>query len=183
MRQENYPATLDGPAPPGVQEDVHARNAAGLLVRAMMDAEVDHLCGVPDSGLQAFMAEARTHWRLQYAPREDVAVGSSIGAAVAGRRAAVFMKNAGLGTSLDALLSGVRAARLPLLLVVGWAGVAEDTLAHHVVMGAVTLPLLSAVGIPWLLLERSHAVSAADISTFVRAGFECAEIRAVVVQP
>lgn len=120
-----------------------AVTVADVLGRIGVEAAV----GVPDSQLSAVLATLAGRMPLEFTLREDVAVAVAVGAGLAGRRYAVFMKNAGLGTCMDAIVSLSIAAEVPVVLVVGWAGAGTDTLPHHVVMGRRTPSLLDAAGV------------------------------------
>lgn len=152
----------------------------GVLVGAIRSAGVDYVIGVPDSGLAGVLNHLEVHLQLRYAPREDVAVAAAAGAYLGGLKPLVFMKNAGLGTSLDALMSLARACRVPMVLIIRCAGVGLDTLAHHVVMGTRTIPLLDAAGIDWRQLDGATTESIAE---FIKAAFVQREIRALLVSP
>lgn len=86
------------------------------------------------------------------AVREDVAVGISAGSALAGRKAAVWMQNSGLGVSANALASLVQLYEIPMLLVVSWRGCGPDA-PEHVLTGGITPDLLGLLGIPFLELD------------------------------
>jgi sulfopyruvate decarboxylase subunit alpha len=145
---------------------------------------VEFAIGVADSQLSDVLAAIAKQVPLLFAAREDAAVAFAVGMELAGRRSAVFMKNAGLGTSLDSLISLAIAAEVPVLLVVGWAGSGRDTLAHHVVMGDRTIALLAAAGIEHDVVRRSG--SPGDVTAFsARAASAARRHRpyALVVEP
>jgi sulfopyruvate decarboxylase TPP-binding subunit len=116
----------------------------------LLTVGVDAAVGVPDTILAGVFA--RLSVPVFTAPREDVAVAAAVGLELGGRRPVLFMKNAGLLTCGDALLSLARDCRVGLLLVVGWAGIGDDQLPHHTVTGAVTVPFLDALRIPWRMI-------------------------------
>ena len=151
-----------------------------VLVDAVRGAGLDYIIGVPDSGLAEVLADLERHLLLRYVPREDVAVAAATGAYLGGLKPLVFMKNAGLGTSLDALMSLTRASQVPMMLMIGWAGVGADTLPHHVVMGARTTSLLDAAAIRWRQIADGSRQSIAE---FIRGAFLEREIRALLVTP
>lgn len=76
--------------------------------------------GVPDFRLAPLIATVPTD-RMVTAPREDLAVGAAFGATLAGGRAICYMKDAGLGHCIDALLTSFREADLPIHLLVSTA--------------------------------------------------------------
>lgn len=131
----------------GTATPLHGTAAGGTVVSVLVEIGVRRAVGVPDSQLAGVLAAVSRRLPVTFAAREDVAVAMAVGAGLAGEHFAVFMKNAGLGTSLDAIISLAAGAEVPLTLVVGWAGAGSDTLPHHVVMGCRTVPLLTAAGV------------------------------------
>jgi sulfopyruvate decarboxylase TPP-binding subunit len=95
----------------------------------------DYAIGVPDTTLAALMSRLAAVIPVHAAPREDAAVAVGCGLRLGGRLPLVYMKNAGLLTCGDALLSLGRDIGCGLLLLIGWAGSGSDTLPHHVVSG------------------------------------------------
>src|SRR2546421_3373754 len=89
---------------------------------------LDIAVGVPDSQLSALMTAVASSMPVHVAPREDVAVGVACGLTLGGRRPFVYLKNAGLFTCGDALLSLARDVGVATVLVVGWAGTGDDRL-------------------------------------------------------
>lgn len=119
------------------------RSLAGKLIAAGFGVAV----GVPDSGLCEVVRELSESIPVHYTPREDTAVAFACGLSVGSRRPLVFMKNAGLFTAGDALVSLAEDLGLGLCLLVGWAGSGSDRLPHHRVTGDRTLRFLDALGI------------------------------------
>jgi sulfopyruvate decarboxylase TPP-binding subunit len=103
------------------------------------------------------------------APREDVAVSVACGLTLGGSHPLVYLKNAGLLTCGDALLSLARDVGIGLFLLVGWAGSHDDRLPHHVVSGEVTQPYLDALGIPWNVASADHVDEIARVALQCRA--------------
>src|SRR5262245_6705535 len=111
---------------------------------------LDFFAGVPCSIIEDLIAVLERHPRLPYvaAVREDVAVGLAAGAFLGGKRPAVLMQNSGLGTSLNALAPLGLMYGLPSLLVVTWRGHGGRDAPEHILMGAISPPLLDLLGIP-----------------------------------
>ena len=121
---------------------------------------VDFFTGVPDSLLKDFCAYVTDHTpcgRHIIAANEGAAVGIAAGHYMAsGRLPLVYMQNSGLGNTLNPLLSlmGVKVYALPVLLMIGWRGEpgGKDE-PQHVKQGEVTLDLLEAMQIPYVVLS------------------------------
>ena len=123
-----------------------------ILSRLLLGLGFDCAVGVPDSHLTALMEQVERSIPVYIAPREDVAVAAACGLTLGGSRPLLYMKNAGLFTCGDALLSLARDMEIGLCLLVGWAGVCTDNRPHHVVSGERTTPFLDSLGICWRAL-------------------------------
>lgn len=138
----------------------------------------DVAVGVPDSHLSALMTRVASSMPVYIAPREDVAVGVACGLTLGGRRPFVYMKNAGLFTCGDALLSLARDLGVNVFLLIGWAGAGTDRLPHHVVTGRRTVPFLRTLGISYRTVSLNTAVNASSMRRWQarcdRAGQHCA---------
>jgi len=116
---------------------------SGLLAQ-LLDEGYDFFTGVPDSGLKGFIADAYELPPEQHVPAtwEAEAVAIATGATLAGRRACVYLQNAGLGHTINPLTSLCLPSRIEPLLVVGH----RHTLPQHRVMGEIDEQLLQLVG-------------------------------------
>jgi phosphonopyruvate decarboxylase len=120
-----------------------ATSDSGLLAE-LLDAGYDFFTGVPDSGLKTFIAEVYELPDDQHVPAtwEAEAVAIAAGATLAGRRACVYLQNAGLGHTINPLSSLCIPYDIEPLLVVGH----RHTLPQHRVMGEVDEQLLALLG-------------------------------------
>ncbi|MGD3110846.1 thiamine pyrophosphate-binding protein [Streptomyces sp. YGL11-2] len=105
-------------------------------------------CGILAPLYEALERDAGLHT----IPREDAAIGVSVGASCGGRTPAVLMQNSGLGQSVNALASLVVPYSIPMLLIVSLRGIAPDPTPENLVMGRLTEPLLDSLEIPALRL-------------------------------
>jgi len=103
--------------------------------------------GTPCGILAPLYRAAEQRAGLLTVAREDNAIGVAAGAALAGRHPVVLMQNSGLGQSVNALASLVVPYRVPMLLIVSLRGVDIDPTEENQVMGRLTEPLLTALGI------------------------------------
>lgn len=149
---------------------------ADLILRTGADAGV----GVPDTILADLFA--RLPLPVFTAPREDVAVAAAVGLVLGGRHPVLFMKNAGLLTCGDALLSLARDCGIGLFLVVGWAGIDADRLPHHTVTGVHTVPFLDALRIPWRVASE-ETLDPDEFTTWYNASRDARSHRALLVPP
>ncbi|MCR5678649.1 MAG: phosphonopyruvate decarboxylase [Prevotella sp.] len=127
---------------------------------ALIESGVDLFTGVPDSLLKNFCAyvtdTAPSHKHI-IAANEGNAVGIAAGHYLAtGHPALVYMQNSGLGNTVNPLLSlaDEKVYSIPMVLMIGWRGepgVHDEP--QHVKQGEVTLALLDAMQIPYVVLE------------------------------
>ena len=127
---------------------------------ALTDSGIDLFTGVPDSLLKNFCAyitdKAQTNHII--AANEGNAVGIAAGHYLAtGKPALVYMQNSGLGNAINPLLSLVdeKVYSIPMVLMIGWRGepgVHDEP--QHVKQGEVTLTLLDAMQIPYVILTE-----------------------------
>ncbi len=105
---------------------------------------------LPDSWLAELISLVERDPELRHVPvaREEEGVGICCGAALAGRRAALLIQNAGLLSSGGALTNLALSYGIPFLLLVADRGRADDALPHHVPKARATRPMLGALGLP-----------------------------------
>jgi len=152
-----------------------------VLVRALSKSVVDIAYGVPDSVLVSVLDALASQMPTIILPREDLAVAAALGAYLRGHRPLVFMKNAGLGNALDALLSLAMASRMPLVVLIGWAGSGPDTLPHHTVWGDRTRAALGLFSDEILSIDESTEES--HFVKRINRAFEQNAITSILVMP
>ena len=81
--------------------------------------------------------------------REEEGVGICAGAALAGRRPAMFVQSSGVGNMINALLSLTAFYELPLALFVSRRGVYQERIAAQLPLGRRLGAILAGAGIPW----------------------------------
>lgn len=134
---------------------------------ALIASGIDMFTGVPDSLLKnicAYITDTAPHDKHIIAANEGNAVGIAAGHYLAtGRPALVYMQNSGLGNTVNPLLSlaDERVYSIPMVLMIGWRGepgVHDEP--QHVKQGEVTLALLDAMQIPYIILENTSQIQA-----------------------
>ncbi len=125
--------------------------------------ELNFFVGVPDSLLKSLCSCIRANSPIQnniIAANEGNAIGIASGYHVStGKFGVVYMQNSGLGNTVNPLLSlaDEDVYRIPMLLIIGWRGqpgVKDEP--QHVKQGKVTLSLLDAMGIEYLILDNDY---------------------------
>lgn len=133
---------------------------------------VSMFTGVPDSLLKnlcAYITDNSDPEHNIIAANEGSAVGIAAGHYLAtGEVPVVYMQNSGIGNAVNPLMSlaDEKVYSIPVLLIIGWRGepgVHDEP--QHVKQGEVTLPLLDAMQIPYMVLpdEDDEALTAVQI--------------------
>ncbi|MBZ0155202.1 MAG: sulfopyruvate decarboxylase subunit alpha [Alphaproteobacteria bacterium] len=123
------------------------------LVTILRNSGVDLACTLPCDRIKGLIALLEEEYRkppLHHIPltREEEGVGICAGAALAGRRPAMFLQNSGIGNMLNALLSLTGFYQLPLALFISHRGVYKEKIAAQVPMGEKVPGILKGAGIP-----------------------------------
>jgi sulfopyruvate decarboxylase subunit alpha len=129
-----------------------AENAAKVIA-ALKRAGVNFVASLPDASLVPLIQGFEADSSLIHVPlsREEEGVGVCMGANLAGKRCALVMQNAGMLNSCNALTTTARQIEIPMLLLVLYAGAANDM--SFPMLGLVTEPVLDALGIPNYVLN------------------------------
>lgn len=133
------------------------------LFEQLESERVSFFTGVPDSLLKNFCAyvtdRAYGTSRHVIAANEGGAIALATGHYLAtGEYAVVYMQNSGLGNAINPLLSlaDPEVYSIPMLLMIGWRGEpGYPDEPQHVKQGRITLNLLKAMEIPYVILEAS----------------------------
>ena len=133
---------------------------------ALVKSGIDMFTGVPDSLLKNFCAYITDTVDPRHniiAANEGNAIGIAAGHYLAtGRPALVYMQNSGLGNTVNPLLSlaDEKVYSIPMVLMIGWRGepgVHDEP--QHVKQGEVTLGLLGAMQIPYVVLDNVEQIA------------------------
>ncbi|MDP1853031.1 MAG: hypothetical protein Q8L26_02335 [Candidatus Omnitrophota bacterium] len=106
--------------------------------------------GVPCSIFKTVLDEAINSEIITYVPavREDVAMGVSSGAYLAGKKSGILIQNSGLGHIVNTLTSFNLIYKIPVLMFISWRGYMGKDAPEHKIMGRKTISLLSGLDIP-----------------------------------
>lgn len=146
-----------------------------LFIDTLVQGDVDFFSGVPDSLLKNMCAYITDHVDADHhiiAANEGGAVALAAGYHLAtGKIGCVYMQNSGEGNAVNPLLSLVDedVYQIPLLLVIGWRGepgVHDEP--QHIKQGKVTLPLLDAMNIPYVVLDANWQQQIADAISYIK---------------
>ena len=133
---------------------------------ALTGSGIDMFTGVPDSLLKdicAYITDTAPHGKHIIAANEGNAVGIAAGHYLAtGKPALVYMQNSGLGNAVNPLLSlaDEKVYSIPMVLMIGWRGEpGRHDEPQHIKQGEVTLALLDAMQIPYVILEDTTQIA------------------------
>jgi sulfopyruvate decarboxylase subunit alpha len=129
---------------------VNGKAKASMILAALKAAGIDLVATLPDSWLSDLIGAvaADPAMTLVRVTREEEAVGLCAGAWLGGRKAAVLAQNAGVLLSVNALAGLAMHHQIPALLLVAHRGGAEDNQYYQAYKGRVTVPVLTALGLP-----------------------------------
>lgn len=158
------------------------------LFEALANNQIDYFCGVPDSTLTPLSSYLEEHPKLEHivAANEGNAIGLATGYYLAtSKLPLVYMQNSGLGNALDPLVSLADASvmGIPIILVIGWRGEpGKKDEPQHFKQGAITIELLSLLGIPFVILSDNPIEAQRQIGGAVKQAKESCMPFALVVQ-
>jgi sulfopyruvate decarboxylase alpha subunit len=112
---------------------------------------------VPDNPLSHILAAlGRDHpeVRATLATREEEAVGIAAGLYLGGAKPALLMQSSGVGNALNALGSLMVAYQIPVVMIVSMRGDPGEWNWAQVPMGRALVPVLDALGVQHLSIER-----------------------------
>ena len=137
---------------------------ANRTVAALKEAGINFVSYIPETRLSEILPVMKADQSFTLAPvsSEAEAVGIAAGAALGGRRAAVYMEGTGLFVSAYNLLTVGERYGVPMLLVVAYVGSFDDQrnsflFSHY---GIKTVGLLKTLGIEHLVIDSSDHLEA-----------------------
>lgn len=155
----------------------------------LRDCGVSMFTGVPDSLLKnmcAYITDYSDSDHNIIAANEGAAVGIAAGYYLAtGEVPVVYMQNSGIGNAVNPLMSlaDEKVYSMPILLVIGWRGepgVHDEP--QHVKQGEVTLPLLEAMQIPYIVLPDEDTTALQALQSIVADCHRLSKPHAVVIR-
>lgn len=159
------------------------------FINTLQSDGVNFFAGVPDSLLKnvcAYITDNVSPDRNIITANEGSAVGVATGHYLAtGGIPLVYMQNSGIGNAVNPLLSlaDERVYAIPMIVMIGWRGepgVHDEP--QHVKQGAVTLPLLDAMEIPWIVLPEDDEAATSAINIMVENCRKTSKPHAVVIK-
>ncbi len=123
------------------------------LIAALRESGVDFTASLPCEKIKSLLVMVAERFPHVPLTREEEGVGICAGAALAGRRPALFLQSSGIGNMINALLSLTSFYELPLALFISRRGVYREQIQAQLPMGKGLPKLLRGAGIPFTLIE------------------------------
>jgi len=118
------------------------------LIAILRKAKVDFTSSLPCEKIKGLLMRVDEEFFHLPLTREEEGVGISAGAALSGKRPAMFVQSSGVGNMINALLSLTGFYQLPLAIFVSWRGVYKERIEAQLPMGLRLPGVLKAAGIP-----------------------------------
>lgn len=159
------------------------------IYNAFLADGVDFFTGVPDSLLKnicAYITDNTAKEKNIIAANEGAAVGIAAGYYMAsGKLPLVYMQNSGLGNTVNPLLSlaDEKVYSIPMILMIGWRGepgVKDEP--QHKKQGEVTLALLEAMQIPYIILDNEENAALSQVHDIIISAREKSIPHAIVIR-
>lgn len=129
------------------------------LLDILESSGIDILCSLPCDRVKRLICMADgADFRHLHLTREEEGVGICAGAALAGKRAAMFVQSSGVGNMINALMSLTGFYELPLALFVSQRGVYKEGIDAQVPLGQALPGLLDASGISFSYIRKEEDI-------------------------
>jgi sulfopyruvate decarboxylase subunit alpha len=114
----------------------------------------------PDHRMSFLLRALREEPSLRYLPlaREEEGIGICAGAFCGGMKAILVMPNSGFLTTCNAINGIGMLNGLPVLMLVSWRGSLGEKRHFMMQMGAVTRPVMTALGVDSFVLEKPDQI-------------------------
>ena len=119
------------------------------LIALLKNHGVDFTASLPCEKIKVLLEKVGLSFFHVPLTREEEGVGISAGAALSGRRPAIFVQSSGLGNMINALLSLTQFYELPFALFVSRRGIYQEKIEAQVPMGKRLPGILAGAGIAY----------------------------------
>lgn len=129
------------------------RNPEEKLLAILSDAGVDFAASLPCEKIKLLLEMLGRSFFHVPLTREEEGVGICAGAALSGKRAAMFVQSSGIGNMINALLSLTQFYELPLAVFISQRGIYKEKIAAQFPMGRRLPAILRGAGIGFSLIS------------------------------
>jgi sulfopyruvate decarboxylase subunit alpha len=142
---------------------------ANIILQALRRSGIDLVASLPDAFLVNVIEGLQAANDIIHVPltREEEGVGVCTGGYLGGKRCALLIQNAGILNACNALTTTALQVEIPMLLLVLYAGGKGDV--SFPMLGRVTEPVISALGIPYSIPASINDVPDAIVTSVVQA--------------
>jgi sulfopyruvate decarboxylase alpha subunit len=139
---------------------IHAGSWQDEVYELLRRHDVTQFCYVPDAGHQALIDRSLADPEVRSIPltTEEEGVALIAGADLGGARAVLLMQSSGVGNCIN-MLSLIKGGRFPFLTLVSMRGDFGEGNPWQFPMGQATQPVLEAMGVICLRIDRPEDVS------------------------
>ncbi len=123
------------------------------LITIVKNAAVDMTASLPCEKIKTLLEMVEERFFHVPLTREEEGVGICAGAALGGRRSAMFVQSSGIGNMVNALLSLMQFYELPLAVFVSQRGIYKEKIAAQFPMGQRLPAILNGAGIPFSVIS------------------------------
>ena len=132
------------------------------LITILKKHSVDFTASLPCEKIKTLLEMVGQQFTHLPLTREEEGVGICAGAALSGRRPAIFVQSSGIGNMINALLSLTQFYELPLAIFVSQRGVYKEKIEAQLPMGQRLPGILSSAGIAYTEIKSSQDISMMD---------------------
>jgi sulfopyruvate decarboxylase subunit beta len=132
------------------------------LIAILKKHGIDFTASLPCEKIKTLLEMAARDFPHLPLTREEEGVGICAGAALAGKRPAMFVQSSGIGNMINALLSLTQFYELPLAIFVSQRGVYQEKIEAQFPMGQRLPGILSGAGIAYTEIKGSQDISTVD---------------------
>ncbi|MBI5846739.1 MAG: sulfopyruvate decarboxylase subunit beta [Nitrospirae bacterium] len=157
------------------------QNPEEQLISILKSGGVDFTASLPCEKIKVLLEMVSAQFFHVPLTREEEGVGIAAGAALAGKRPALFIQSSGIGNMINALLSLTGFYELPLAIFVSQRGIYQEKIAAQFPMGRGLPKILRGAGIAHTLV--SSAEDFAVIPRKLRTVYQKNRIHAFLLSP
>jgi sulfopyruvate decarboxylase beta subunit len=132
------------------------------LIAILKRNEVDFTASLPCEKIKTLLEMAARTFPHLPLTREEEGVGICAGAALAGKRPALFVQSSGIGNMINALLSLTQFYELPLAIFVSRRGIFQEKIEAQFPMGRRLPGLLGGAGIGYSVINNTKEFAFVD---------------------
>ena len=151
------------------------------ILTILKQAGVNFTGSLPCEKIKTLLEMVASSFPHVHLTREEEGVGICAGAALSGKRPALFVQSSGIGNMINALLSLTAFYELPLALFVSRRGVYQEKIEAQLPMGTKLPAILSGAGISWTEINEPGDI--AKIGQELPAVYGNSRIHAFLLSP